>query len=202
MARSDRAGVNRRSALRRLASGAVGAASVPLWAEHLVALARAQAHTAGAHATERDARWSPRVLTAWQNDAVTALTELIIPATDTPGAREAGVNRFVDFVLEQAPPADRGAFFRGLAWMDTRSKTLFGKDLVSASPAEQTALLTRVSREKPEAADQPGAAFFRVLKSMTISGYYTTEIGLRQELGDDGQLFQLEFKGCEHPEHQ
>jgi hypothetical protein len=37
---------------------------------------------------------------------------------------------------------------------------------------------------------------------MTISGYYSSEIGLRQELGDDGQLFLLEFKGCDHPEHQ
>ena len=40
------------------------------------------------------------------------------------------------------------------------------------------------------------------LKSMTISGYYSSEIGLRQELGDAGQLFHLEFKGCDHPEHQ
>ena len=37
---------------------------------------------------------------------------------------------------------------------------------------------------------------------MTINGYYTSEIGLRQELGDDGQLFMLQFPGCTHPEHQ
>jgi hypothetical protein len=36
---------------------------------------------------------------------------------------------------------------------------------------------------------------------MTITGYYTSEIGMRQELGDDGQLFFAEFKGCTHPEH-
>jgi hypothetical protein len=37
---------------------------------------------------------------------------------------------------------------------------------------------------------------------MTINGYYTTQIGLRQELGDDGQLFLAQFPGCTHPEHQ
>ena len=37
---------------------------------------------------------------------------------------------------------------------------------------------------------------------MTIDGYYTTEIGLRQELGDNGQLFLGRFEGCAHPEHQ
>ena len=40
-----------------------------------------------------------------------------------------------------------------------------------------------------------------VLKSMTIAGYYTSEIGLRQELGDDGVLAQARFEGCTHPEH-
>ena len=47
-----------------------------------------------------------------------------------------------------------------------------------------------------------GVQFFRAIKSMTIDGYYTTEIGLRQELGDNGQLFLPQFAGCDHPEHQ
>ena len=44
--------------------------------------------------------------------------------------------------------------------------------------------------------------FFQAIKSMTINGYYTTEIGLRRELGDSGQLFQAVSQGCDHPEHQ
>ena len=46
--------------------------------------------------------WTPRVLTARQNDAVVVLTELIIPETDTPGAKAALVNRFIDSVLSDA----------------------------------------------------------------------------------------------------
>jgi hypothetical protein len=43
--------------------------------------------------------------------------------------------------------------------------------------------------------------FFQAVKSLTITGYYTSEVGMRNELGDDGQLFFTEFKGCTHPEH-
>jgi hypothetical protein len=68
---------------------------------------------------------------------------------------------------------------------------------------QQTALLTRLADDENHAAgDAVGVQFFRAIKSMTISGYYATEIGLRQELGDDGQLMLLEFHGCDHPEHQ
>jgi hypothetical protein len=168
----------------------------------LSAFAREQAHTRGAHAAVAAQDWTPRVLTAWQNEAVVVLTELIIPETDTPGAKTASVNRFVDQVLREAPPEGRDAFFQGLSWMDARSKVMFGRDLLSASPAEQAALLARVSDDaNQDAADRLGREFFQALKSMTISGYYSTEIGLQQELGDDGQLFHLEFGGCDHTEH-
>jgi len=195
--------MDRRQALRTLGTAAVGAAASSLWVESLSAFARQQAHSHAAQAAVAAPAWTPRVLTAKQNDAVVILTELIIPETTTPGAKAARVNRFIDTVLSEARPADRDEFLRGLAWMDERSRALFGKDLVSASAEEQTKLLTRLSAEgNPENEDSIGRDFFTALKSMTINGYYTTEIGLRQELGDSGQLFSLEFQGCDHPEHQ
>ena len=64
-------------------------------------------------------------------------------------------------------------------------------------------MLTPLAGEGTSAAeDAPGIAFFRTIKSMTITGYYTTEIGLRQELGDDGRMVLGAFEGCTHPEHQ
>jgi hypothetical protein len=143
------------------------------------------------------------VLTARQNETVVTLSELIIPETDTPGAKAALVNRFIDRVLQEAKPAERDSFLRGLAWMDERSRTLFGNDLVGATTPEQTTLLSRLADETNRVAgDEIGVEFFQAIKSMTIAGYYTTEIGLRRELGDDGILFLPEFKGCDHPEHQ
>jgi hypothetical protein len=196
-------GLNRREALRTLATGAIGAAASSLWVESLSALARQQAHAHAADAVIALQEWTPRVLTARQNEAVVALTELIIPQTDTPGAKAAGVNRFIDTVLHEARPADRESFLRGLAWMDERSRTLFGSDIAGAGSSEQTALLTRLSNEGNSGGEAPiGLEFFQAIKSMTINGYYTTEIGLKQELGDDGQLFLPQFPGCTHPEHQ
>ena len=191
----------RREALKTIATGALGAATSTLWVDSLIA--HAQAHAQHARAAVMEASWKPRVLTAWQDKAVGILAERIIPETDTPGALAAGVNRFIDATLADASPANRSSFLRGLAWIDTRSKSLFGADIVEASPAQQTALLTRLSAEgNPDGEEQAGREFFQALKSLTITGYYGTEIGLQQELGDDGQLFSLEFKGCDHPEHQ
>jgi len=68
---------------------------------------------------------------------------------------------------------------------------------------ELTALLTPLAADGTAPADvAPRIAFFRAIKSMTITGYYTTEIGLRQELGDDGRMMLGAFEGCTHPEHQ
>jgi hypothetical protein len=195
--------LNRRDALRTLAAGAVGAAAASSWVESIGALAQAHAHGQGAAAVMSAADWKPRVLTAHQNHTVGVLTELIIPQTDTPGAKAVGVNRFIDRVLLDATPAERGRFLLGLSWIDQRSRMLFGSDFAAANPADQTTLLTRLAAEDNTlAGDRPGVEFFHAIKSMTISGYYTMEVVLRQELGDDGRIAMERFVGCEHPEHQ
>ncbi len=203
----NRSGMNRRQAVRTLATGAVGAATSAMWVESLTALARQQAHAHVADAAIVAQDWTPRVLTARQNEVVIALSDLIIPDTGpapgTPGAKAARVNRFVDTVLQGATPADREKFLKGLGWIDARSKTLFKHDFLGASAVEQTALLTRLSAEgNPDKEEPIGTEFFQAIKVMTINGYYTSEIGLHQELGDDGVLFMPQFLGCTHPDHQ
>ena len=196
MARCDR-----RVALRALATGAAAAASSP-WVESLSVLAAQHAHLPAAQAAIGAQNWAPVVLDAHQNETVITLTELIIPQTDTPGAKAAGVNRFVDAVLQKAKPAERDSFVRGLSWLDDRSRRLFRNDFISSTPAQQTELLTQLSPSDVSSELRAGADLFRAIKSMTIDGYYTTEAGLRQELGDSGQLFLAQFAGCDHPEHQ
>lgn len=198
----EREGVNRREALRVLAAG-VGATA--LWIENLRALA--DEHAIRMRATVPDAEqvaaWKPAVLSAHQLATVGVLVELIIPATGTPGAKAAQVDRYVDTVLAAAERPDRDKFVSGLAWLDARSKTLFRTDFVSAAPAAQTDLLTRLSAEGAQAREAlAGVEFFTAIKALTITGYYSTEIGLRQELGDDGRLMLTTFEGCTHPEHQ
>lgn len=235
--------VNRREALRRLAIGGAGMATLPTWVESLSALAFDHAHLQRKPSTAATA-WKPKALTPHQNRTVVTLTELIIPQTETPGATAAKVNEFIDAVLSDAPKADRDKFLGGLSWVDARMQRDHKTTFVAATPDQQVALLTVLSqaadaknaaeqaaaRPKPknegtgqreaqqqatqDAANQPGQKtpedsadvagrdFFTALKSMTITGYYTSEVGMREELGDDGTLFFAEFKGCTHPEHQ
>jgi hypothetical protein len=195
--------LNRRRALTQLVAGAVAVASTPAWVQTLCAQARAEADRQAVRAAAGASTWAPSTLTPRQDEAVIALTELIIPATDTPGAKAALVNRFVDHVLSVAGAKERSEFIRGLTWLDDRCRARAGKDIAAASAGELTSVLTPLAAEAAASAgDAPGVAFFRAIKSMTISGYYTTEIGLRQELGDDGRMMLGAFEGCTHPEHQ
>jgi hypothetical protein len=194
--------VTRRDLLRKIAAGGAAAVSAPLWVEALVTAAEQHAahYQAG---VGRAAAWTPKVLSAAQNEAVVALAELIIPQTATAGATKANVNQFIDGVLADASAADRQKLLDGLAWLDARSQRDAGAPFVKATPAQQTALLTALSADRsPSPEDQPGVDLFTAIKSLTITGYYTSEVGMREEMGDDGNMFFLEFKGCTHPEHK
>jgi gluconate 2-dehydrogenase gamma chain len=196
------ADVSRRDALRKIAIGGAAAVTAPLWVETLASAATQHAAHYQASAAQA-APWAPKALSAAQNEAVIALAELIIPQTDTAGATKAGVNRFIDAVLADATPADRQKFTDGLAWLETQSQRDAGLPFAKASAAHQTALLTAMSTNKaPSAAEQTGVEFFKAIKSLTITGYYTSEVGMREEMGDDGNMFFMEFKGCTHAQHK
>lgn len=178
--------MERRDALKRLAMASVAAASTPAWGS-----------------AQTDDAWAPRVLTPHQNESVVALTELIIPQTDTAGAKAARVNVFIDTVLADADEGARDAFVTGLEWTDARSRELFGASFIDAGENEQTALLTIVSSEDNDtSSDRVGVDFFQTLKQLTVTGYYSSEIGMLEELGDDGGVYFDDDPGCQHPEHQ
>jgi gluconate 2-dehydrogenase gamma chain len=194
--------LNRRGALKRIAMGSAAAMTSPLWVGALVSAAEQHA----AHyqqAAAKAAPWVPKALSPAQNQAVIALSEAIIPQTDTAGAAKAGVNQFIDAVIADASPADRQKFLDGLAWIDARSQRDAGTPFAWATPEQQTALLTAISRPgTPSPEDAPGAEFFAAIKSLTITGYYTSEVGMREEMGDTGQMFFIEYPGCTHAEHK
>lgn len=196
-------GFGRRELIRRLALAGFSAATSPAWARAFASFASADEHAhAAAAAAAADPAWCPEFLSAEQDKLVTALAEAIIPATDTPGAAAAFVNRYVDAVLADADEHERDDFVRGLEWIDRRCQTIFGTTFVGATPEQQNALLTIISSEdNHEGADQIGCAFFEDLKVKTIVGYYTSEVGIRDELKDGGPLFFPGLTACSHPEH-
>jgi hypothetical protein len=139
------------------------------------------------------ADWKPSFLDVHQNETVIALTELIIPATDTPGAKAARVNRYIDLFLRDGDAASRERFISGLNWLDGQTLQAHGHPFVRCTPAQQTAML--------EAMDQgrgPGHDFFRATKSLTSRIYYETEIGYR-ELNKGGRVPKT--FGCSHGSH-
>jgi hypothetical protein len=208
----------RRQAIARLALGGLGAAA-PVWA---VDLATAAVASAGRPLKSSPrAPWRPAVLTAYQNELVATIAELIIPRTDTPGARDARVSEFIDAVLADAEPATRGKFLNGLSWFDQRCRSQYGVDFAKATPEQQAMLLAPAARpvetppptkaekesayvpaqplqqDRAEAPLDPVALeFFKSIKSMTITGYYSSEVGMREELGDDGTVFFDGYAGC------
>lgn len=192
---------NRRAALRKMAAG-VSAAASALWVTELALLA--EQHAVQAHllaVAPQGGRWTPAVLSEDQLTTVSTLAELIIPTTDTPGARTALVDRYIDGVLHTAAVNTRTRFVEGLEWLDARSNELFKARFRDATAPQQVDLLTRLTATRSEEAAE-GVQFFVAMKAMTITGYYTTEIGLRQELGDSGVLMLPSYPGCRHPEHQ
>lgn len=197
--------MDRRDALRRLAAAAVATTVAPPWVSRLLARAEAdEPHRQHLGSVEQAVKpWTPRVLTQHQDETVTVISELIIPVTDTPGAKAANVNRFIDAIVNDAGAAERREFLTGLDWMDARSHELFGADFVRATPEQQTALLTIISSEQNTALeDRIGVSFFAAVKALTIAGYYKSEVGMREELGDDLEVVFADDPGCQHPEHR
>jgi len=140
-----------------------------------------------------------RTLNPHQNDTVVAMIDQIIPETDTPGAKAARINEFIDVILtEWADEEERKNFLDGLAGVDKQSNELFGKNFVDASHAQQVTLLRSMDESVaaqsarrrrrhgntiPEDRDkQLRGDFFNVFKGITLHGYYTSEIGFTQEL--------------------
>jgi gluconate 2-dehydrogenase gamma chain len=131
-----------------------------------------------------------RVLTRYQSELLATLTELIIPATDTPGARAARVDAFIDGLLADVFTAEeRDRLVAGLADVDARAQAAHGATFLKTTPEQQIALLTVMQGEARAVSSQgrsrsgpQSRPFFPWLKELTLVGYYTSEIGASQEL--------------------
>jgi gluconate 2-dehydrogenase gamma chain len=119
-----------------------------------------------------------QVFTPAQRALVAALSERVMPTTDTPGAIAAGVPEYIEHLLgDWAIDDDRDAILGGLAAIDARSLADYKVSAVKASPEQQDALLTLAMN-----GHLPGAAaFFDAFRQLVISGYFTSEIGVTQE---------------------
>ncbi len=117
---------------------------------------------------------SPSYFSRDELKQVSYVADLIIPRTDTPGAVDAGVPAYIDFVCARNPELGR----------TIRSGLREGLDLIAL-----------------QALEKDGSPWLKAFKSVTADGYYTSKIGLLDELGYQGNTVLAAFPSCEIPEH-
>lgn len=159
------------------------------------------------------ADWTPQALSQSQADLLTDLCETILPRTDTPGAIDLGVPKYIDdMVANYMKQKNKTRFIEGLDQVNKDAQTQHGKAYLELSETEKMDMLTAYDKEayaynqdikgKPKDPDAV-PPFFGKLKSLTFSGYFLTETGASQVLkyewipgGYDGCLPLSEVGGA------
>lgn len=177
----------------------LGASLLPLPA---VAAEASQANTAPATPQTRPTgdESAARFFTPAQHTLVEELSETIIPAdSHSGGAKAAKVVDYIEQELRESTDDNRISTWReGLRLVDLMSQHYHGKSFVDSSPEERIAVLTVLS-DNDQMTDLPEVRFFRELKHLTVRGYYTSKIGIHDELEYKGNRLLLEFAGCDDP---
>ena len=88
----------------------------------------------------------------------------------------------------------------GLGAVSELAQQRFERDFLDCDPAQQDAIMAEMARNEEEP-QTPAERFFGRLKQMTLDGYYTSEVGIHQELGYQGNTAVDEFPGCTHEAH-
>lgn len=141
---------------------------------------------------------APKFFTAAEFAMLDEMTEMIIPSDDhSPGARAAQVAAYIDArVAEAFEPKERDLWRNGLQMVDALSHKTHGRTFMEASPEQRIEVLTRMAKNEKNP-KTPEEIFFRELKHSTAHAYYTSKIGIHQEMEYKGNVMLNEFAGYE-----
>jgi hypothetical protein len=181
--------VSRRTALRAIGAGIGTVAALPwLSDEAVLTFARIQ---------ETNAAPQPKVLSRAQFKTLEVLVEAIIPTDErSPGAKQARVADYIDLALSEAAPELALEWLGGLAALDAEATARFRAPFDRLGAGQLDTILQSASRNEL-APQTPLETFFVMAKQATIRGYYTSNIGIHQELRYKGNQFLREFVGCQ-----
>jgi hypothetical protein len=150
-----------------------------------------------------------KILNAHQDATVTAMAELILPQTDTPGAKTARVNEFIDrIVADWYSKEEQSRFLAGLTVVDNHAQSLFGMNFADATIEQQSAVLRALGEQMTEeaaalvsapvgyrgSAPEPEDNFYYMFRDLTLTGYFTSEVGFTQQLHEE--IIPGHFEGC------
>lgn len=191
-------GIERREVLRMLAMAAA-AAPFPGFSKWSFGCG----HLGTAPQQIKPTTYRPRFFSAPEYAMVEQLADLIFPTDATPGAREAGVAEFIDFIV-LSDPSIQYDFRTGLTWLNAHSEHTLGKKFIDLSPEVQTSLLQPLAyKNKARPGEEDGRKFFSLIREYTVTGFYTSEIGFK-ELDNPALKLYAESPECPHkndPEH-
>jgi hypothetical protein len=131
-----------------------------------------------------------KVADLFDTDHVAFLNEVgetILPTTSTPGAKAANVGGFMAVMVRDCyEPKDQDIFLQGLSKIDDASNKKFSKKFMDLDAGQRTALLTDLDKEqkdysKTKKPKDPNH-YFRMIKELTLLGYFTSEVGCKQAL--------------------
>lgn len=153
-------------------------------------------------AAKPELAWTPSFFTEDQAQLVSAMAETIIPKTDTPGAKEAGVPQFIEEMIGIVEnPENRELFLNGLNAFNEQCASEHGDSFVSLAPEAQTACLEKYNTDMQQMlqsgvrkAPLPDQAFFRKMKELTVVGFFTSQPGATQVL--QYSPIPVEYNGC------
>jgi hypothetical protein len=143
--------------------------------------------------------YKPSFFTPDEYATVEILTDLIIPNDGRPGAKDAGVSEFVDFMVGSDPDV-QPQFRFGLAWLDAHARYLLKQPFRSLTHQQQAEILTPLAyREKQRTDEKEGRAFFELMREYTVMGFYTSRAGL-EDIGFPGlkQMWDHDPTACPH----
>lgn len=175
--------MERRRAIKRVGISIAGIVAAPAISNFLFGCSTKDAEKV---VVQSKAFFNPK-----QDQMVAEISEIIIPTTNTPGAKEARVNEFIDVMLTDCYyEKDQQSFLEGLERMENSSKRKYNTPFLKASPEQKSTLLKQESIYN----DNGPSRFFQLMKELTLFGYFTSEVGAVQAL--EYVPVPGKFKGC------
>ena len=210
-------GMERREILRYIGIASI-AGTFPGFSKW--AFACPQGHTPAAAPNSSPHEYQPLFFSSADYRMVEHIAEMIIPEDDTPGAKQAGVAEFIDFMVANRVPVStsrevrstedaieigkdaQNRFLAGLDWINAHCHAEFGHTFMDSSSQQQSSLLEELAyKAKFKPTTESGRAFFQMMRDYTVVGYYTTRIGL-ESLGYPGlRTHWPKMPGCAHPDN-
>lgn len=150
----------------------------------------------------QNAEYRPRFFAPDEYRLVDVLADLIIPADESAGAREAGVSEFIDF-MAASDPRIQVRLRDGLRWLEAHSLRLYGQSFLQISREEQSAILRHLAygdQHRPR--EEEGRSFFALIRQYTVMGFYTSQIGMEELDSPYLQSMYMEPPGCPHADNR